>query len=72
MLYCSATRSDVALSLRVVTYGATDLQTAVNLALERGDLRYVRTILYACKQPDVPLSMSCWIRGIRGCKKEIE
>jgi hypothetical protein len=66
LLYGSATNSDVALSLRILQHGATDLETAVNLALERGFLWYVRQMLYYCNQPSVPLSIPCWIRY---CKK---
>jgi hypothetical protein len=71
ILYGSATRSDTPMSLHLLDHGATDLETAVSLALERGYVSYVRQLLYSCDKPLTPLSISSWARFCKS-KKETE
>lgn len=62
VLYGAATAGDRTVSLWLLEHGATDVETAVNLALAQGFLAYVRTVLYHRQEPWVPLSITSWAR----------
>ena len=62
MLYGAALIPDIPLSIHLLDVGATDLESAINLALEHGYLPYIRAILYLKNSPYTPLSVHRWIR----------
>ena len=60
MLYGSALIPNIELSLYILDHGATDLETAISLALENGYMPYVRALLYL-KDPNAPLPLNRWV-----------
>lgn len=62
VLYGAATAGDQTVTLWVLDHGATDLETAVNLALAQGYVSYVRSVLYHRQAPWTPLSIASWVR----------
>lgn len=62
MLYGAAMIPDIQLSLYIIENGATDVETAVNLALEQGYMPYIRALLYFRNSPSTPLSLFRWTR----------
>lgn len=64
MLYGSALIPNIRLSLFILDQGATDIETAISLALEHGYITYIRAILYL-KDPHVPLPLGRWMHYLK-------
>jgi hypothetical protein len=65
ILYGASVSTNLELSLYILEHGAEDLATGVNLALGRGDLDFIRALLFWREEPEIPFSMYRWLRFCR-------